>query len=361
MTPRARPATSVARRLTTAALLMPFAACADDAGTAPDDHDDGFAEIVLDAEAGWAFLDLGAPASEVTVADPRSSSAWDMAFLATSVMVNGGDAGPAGVEATCLCWNATLGDAAVMALTAASGAADFEAVTAADVPADPEAWVVDELVPAVDGWYSYDVQTHAVSADPAAVFKVRTAGGEGYAKLHVVAIAGAAQAHPGTVTLEFAVQAGAGAPFGETRTLQVDASGGPVAVDLETAATVTPGAPGWDLLVDGWSIRVNGGVSGNGGAGAVGVEDAFEAVADAGDMTAGHYRGDTYGGVFASGEAGRRWYRYDLQGNHQIWPTYNVYLVRRGDEVYKVQIVGYYHPDTGDARHITVRYALLGQ
>lgn len=359
MTLRFRSLVPVVRRVATLAILVPFAACADDGGTAPTDDQDTTGEITVDAETGWAYVTLGDPATEVTVGDARSSDAWDMAFFATSVMVNGGDAGPGGVEATCLCWNATLAGEAIVALTAASGLADFEAVTAADLPTDAESWTGDELVPAVTGWYSYDVQTHTVSADPAAVFKVRTAGGESFAKLHVVGIEGASQAHAGTVTLEFAVQPEAGAAFGATRTLEVDVSGGAVAVDLETGTTVAAGTEGWDLLVEGWSIRVNGGVSGSGGAGAVRVEDAFEAVTHAGDLTSGHYRGDTYGGVFASGDTGRRWYRYNLQGNHQIWPTYNVYLVRRGDDVYKVQITGYYHPDTGDARHITVRYARL--
>ena len=38
-----------------------------------------------------------------------------------------------------------------------------------------------------------------------------------------------------------------------------------------------------------------------------------------------------------------------------IWPTYNVYLLKRGEAVYKFQIVGYYGP-TGNPRHVTYRY-----
>jgi hypothetical protein len=68
-----------------------------------------------------------------------------------------------------------------------------------------------------------------------------------------------------------------------------------------------------------------------------------------------HYRGDAFGGVFDE----HRWYRYNLTGtDHQIWPTYDVYLIRRGTEVYKVQLVSYYDA-TGDSRHITFRYAPL--
>jgi hypothetical protein len=53
------------------------------------------------------------------------------------------------------------------------------------------------------------------------------------------------------------------------------------------------------------------------------------------------------------------WYRYNLTGqDHFIWPTYDVYLIRRGEAVYKLQITGYYSA-TGDPRFITFRYAQL--
>lgn len=55
----------------------------------------------------------------------------------------------------------------------------------------------------------------------------------------------------------------------------------------------------------------------------------------------------------------KRWYRYNLTGNdHQIWPTFDVYLVRRGSEVYKVQLIGYYNAE-GDPRFVTFRYVRL--
>lgn len=54
-----------------------------------------------------------------------------------------------------------------------------------------------------------------------------------------------------------------------------------------------------------------------------------------------------------------RWYRYNLTGtDHQIWPTFDVYLVRRGSEVYKVQLIGYYNAE-GDPRYVTFRYVKL--
>ena len=192
-----------------------------------------------------------------------------------------------------------------------------------------------------------------MTAVPANVWKVRTASGEAYAKFHVTGIAGATQQHAGGVTFEYAVQSSAGAAFGVPETATADVSSGAVYFDLETGSVVGA-TDDWDLLFEGWDIRVNGGVSGSGDAGAVLSGELFDDVTDASDVPARVYAGDAFGGVFEA----HPWYRYNLGGNHQIWPTYDVYLVRRGDSVYKVQLTSYYGP-TGDSRQITFRYARL--
>nr|MCU0616345.1 hypothetical protein [Gemmatimonadaceae bacterium] len=64
---------------------------------------------------------------------------------------------------------------------------------------------------------------------------------------------------------------------------------------------------------------------------------------------------DALGGPFGA----RPWYRYNVTGTDlQIWPTFNVYLVKRGAQVWKVQLVGYYDTQ-GQSRRITVRSARL--
>src|SRR5690606_27321732 len=114
----------------------------------------------------------------VAVADGATSTGWDLAFFATSVMLNGGDAGPGGVVGHCVCGNAGLTDADVGVLTAESELVAFEAVTLADVPAEAEAWEGDALVPVIEGWYAYDPVAHVVSAVPERVWKLRTADGQ---------------------------------------------------------------------------------------------------------------------------------------------------------------------------------------
>lgn len=78
---------------------------------------------------------------------------------------------------------------------------------------------------------------------------------------------------------------------------------------------------------------------------------AFESVSAASIPAAASFTAD--------GLSAHPWYRYNLTGNdHQIWPAFNVYLVKRGTSVYKVQFTNYYNA-AGESRHIAVRYARL--
>jgi hypothetical protein len=337
--------------LVTLATLM-AAACSDSDPAGPDA--DEVQTLSVDASNKWAFVGFdGDAASTRAVADPSSSAAWDIGFFATSVMLNGGAAGPAGMVGYCLCANVSATDAEVMAMTAESELADFEAVSAAAIPSSEDDWTSDALAPAIDGWYSYNPSTHVVSAARENVWKVRTGSGDAYAKFHVTGLANGTQQHAGEVTFEYALQPSSGAAFEATRTETVDLASGPIHFDLETGSVVAATGE-WDLLFDGYDIRVNGGVSGTGSAGASLSGASFNAITDASDLMASHYRGDAFGGVFDA----HPWYRYNLDGGHQIWPTYDVFLIRRGDAVYKVQLTSYYGA-TGDSRQITFRYARL--
>ena len=342
------------RRIAAAAgfLTLALAACDSDRITDPPAPTDD-RTITIDASSGWAFIALGDQARKVTVDDPATSTEWDMAFFATSVMLNGGDAGPGGVVAYCVCENADLTDQQVGELTAEDALAAFEAVTADHIPTDASAWETDALVPALQGWYTYDFQTHTVTPKPSRVWKLRLANGQSYAKLHVTGIEGATQASMGRVTIEYAVQPAKGAAMGEPQTATVEVPAGAHVYFSLTRGEVSD-ASDWDLLFEGWTIRLNGGVSGGGAAGAVVVDEPFDGITDASDMGT-LYQADRYGGAFAA----HPWYRYNITGtDHQIWPTYDVYLVKRGSTVYKVQLISYYD-QSGKSRQVTMRYARL--
>ena len=49
---------------------------------------------------------------------------------------------------------------------------------------------------------------------------------------------------------------------------------------------------------------------------------------------------------------------YNIRENSRMWPTYNVFLVRVDDQVYKVQITNYYDA-AGASGHPTVRFLRL--
>ena len=158
-------------------------------------------------------------------------------------------------------------------------------------------------------------------------------------------------ATPGRVTLEFATQPTTTGALGATRALVVDVPAtGDVRVDLAAGATTTS-ATDWDVQLEGWTMRVNGGVSGAGKAAAAALAEPFASVTNAYVGASNAYKADAYAGVFAQ----KPWYRYNLTGEHKVHPTFDVYLVRRGSAVYKLQLTNYYGP-AGETRRITVRY-----
>ncbi|MEP7346441.1 MAG: hypothetical protein ABI877_14315, partial [Gemmatimonadaceae bacterium] len=109
--------------------------------------------ITVDASQTFAYVALGESATPVTVADPSSSTAWDLGLFATGVTLNGGAAGPGGVSAYCICQNAQATTAALQGMTPDNQLAAFDAVTTAQLPASNQ-FVSDQLSPVIAGWYT---------------------------------------------------------------------------------------------------------------------------------------------------------------------------------------------------------------
>lgn len=326
--------------------LVAALACSSDDVTAPPVPEAG--AMTVDASTGWVFVSLAD--SAVVQATPSSSESedWDIAFNATGVMLNGGVAGPGGVTGACLCQNAGATDAQILAMTPESELDAFEGVVS--VPAGLT-FVSEQLVTAVTGWFTGTGATAA--ADPGAVFLVRLADSTSFAKVHVTQLQNPSSVSAGIVTLEYAVQADSTADFGSIQTVDVDLSGGAQQVDLN-AGTTGASVANWDLALDGFTIRLNGGVSGSGDAAAAVAGEPFGDVTTA--VTFGSaYRGDTFAGIFGA----ERWYRYDLAGDNRISPTFDVYVLQRGSVAYALQIVNYYDA-TDKPRHISFRFRRIG-
>lgn len=343
---------SRARTAALVAALLALAAC--DLGVTDPNSLPVAGEITVDASVATAYLALdGDTLKPVVETSPGSSTAWALGFLGTTITSNGGAAGPGGVEIACLCANAAATNAEVMAMTAASELAEFDSVSGG--AAATATFGADQLSPAIRGWYSGVGAAATLMAGRSWIVREGSPTAL-LGKLRLLSIANPTATAMGTVRIEFAVQPTAGAPFNASDTLELAVGTAPVYVDLTTGAVTT--AANWDLQLSGWTIRVNSGVSGSGTfRAALDVSTPFDDITHtyAGSVPSPAYGTDTFTGVFAT----QPWYRYNLTGtDHQVWPTFNVYLVRRTGALFKVQVIGYYGAG-GTPRQITLRYQRL--
>jgi len=328
--------------LSAAALVS---ACSGERATGPDPIDSSVREATISA-ASPAYVALADGPTALTLADPSMSAAWDIALSATTITTNVS----AGVQVACLCGNAAATNTEVAAMTAVNQLAAFTAVTAVNIPVDT-VFRPDVFSPALSGWYT-GTGSAAVAAPSQLLLLRRGTTTATFVKARVVAITPTAAGGPSGVTLEFAVQPSAGAPFGTTQT---------VALTNGDRFNFTAGALGtataWDLQLDGGSLRLNSGASGTGSTVGISFAIPFTTLdaATAGQVQSTTFRRDGFASQFGV----KPWYRYNVTGSDmQIWPTFNVYLVKRGTVVYKVQLTGYYNL-AGEPRHITVRSARL--
>lgn len=342
------------RMLAFAAVGLVAAACSDDETTAPSTPAVS-GSLTVDAASAPAYVSLGSPTQAVTVADPSASVAWDFSAFGTTITSNGGGAGPGGVSLYCLCNNAAATATQLQAMTPATELAAFNAVTSASIPA-ADAFAADVLAPSIAGWFDGTAGATA-TARASRHWIIRLASTpQRIGKVRITQITGATANAAGTVTVEVATQPAEGGAFGATRSFQVPVGAAPVRVNLSTGAVTT--GNDWDLAIGGWTIRVNGGVSGFGGVATVVSDDTPFAVMSAtiaATIPPQVYRADSYTGVFGT----KPWYRYNITGtDNQIWPTYEVYLLKRGTAVWKIQFTGYYDA-AGTARQISFRYEQL--
>ncbi len=325
------------------ALALVVSACEDETTAPEDDPIEG--ELTIDASdpIGFTYFTFADGGSVLTVADPGSSTEWDMAFRRFTVKLNGGVSGPGDVEGANLENNAALDSAAVLALTLSDADADFEAVTETDIAG--AAFIEDGLVEDATAWLTFGAT--GPQANPQEAWKVRLADGE-HAVLRAIGFT-----FGGAATFEVRHQP-SGGTLSAIDTVTADVSMGPVWIDLETGASVGP-TGAWDFSLDpGAEITLNA----TAGAGTFPIDAAedFSALTAADDAPEyGAFLSSTAGAFPSSfsGPEGVFWYNID--GSMRLFPTYNVFLVRVGSEVYKVQVTDYYN-STGDSGFPTVRF-----
>lgn len=309
----------------------------------------------------------------LTADEAAASTDWHLAFRRNDIQLNGGDSGPGQV-------GGALGvaqsdfyteDGSPNASVFLNATADSEKEHLLAPLSAPESWTSDAVVTEFgDGWYTYNRETHTVSANPDNGWLLRSAEGDSYARVRVNQFDYPASNGGAEFQIDFDVQPAGNSAFTTSASFSgtLASSGGEACFDFDTNASVgCDSASSWDIKVGvadrNLYLRSNSGVSGPGDAGVFGpigwdqLSDYTSATTgpDGGDLTS-HYRADTTGGIFSD----QSWYAYNLQGEHQLWPNYRVYLIdtdTTDDQapVYALQVVSYYN-DAGSSGHPKVRW-----
>lgn len=348
---------SPARIAALLAVVLSSQACESEVGPPEEVFEEG--EIVVDASSptSFAYLNLADGGSLVSPSDPGTSTDWHMALRRFTVRLNGGVAGPGSVSGFNTGNNADLSAEEVTALTAEDGEAAFAAVADTDIPA-ASSFAEDVLVPDEGPtWFRFDPQVGNIVANPGAAWKVRESSGRGHAVFRVVDLRMEGR-RPLGLTIEYR-RHDPGGTLGSADTAVISFARGPVYLGLtEGDQLQTDDGCGWDLSVSP-ELVIDVNASCQTGTFPVDPAADFTALGRADD--APDYAGflSAIAGAFpvTTGDAGGVFW-YNIQENSRMWPTYNVFLVRAGEEVYKVQIFDYYSA-TGQSGFPSVRFQRL--
>lgn len=342
------------RRAAIAVFALLFTACESEV-TAPEETlSEGRLTLDATSTTGFVYVKLGNGGQVVQPADPTASTEWDIAFRRYMVKLNGGIAGAGQVAAAAMGPNTNATAEQIAALTAANADAGFAGVTAADIAG--ASFREEGLVEDEGGtWFRFDPQAGTLVANPASVWKVRQADG-GYALFRVSSLQMSGEVAQG-MTVQFRRQS-AGGTLGGLSTVTVQLTAGPAFVNFSSGTVVTGSGCGWDMVLRP-SLEI--GFNGDCGAGTFPVEGGveFASISRADDAPQyGPFLAVVAGAIPSSISDASGIFWYNIQGNNRLWPTYNVFLVRSGDDVFKVQVTDYYSA-TGTSGHVALRFEQL--
>lgn len=352
--PHVRLARSLRAQALVTALALTAAACESEVVGPDDEFMKG--EIALDATnpAAFAYVTLADGGSAIAVADPLMSTDWHIGFRRFSAKLNGGVAGPGDVAAANLENNATASGSEVTAFTMADGDAAWDAVTAADI--DGVTFVEDGIIEDLSGpWFVFSPMAGTLAANSGAAWKTRDSAGD-FATFRVIDLVMAGNA-PESLVVEFRRQP-AGGTLGDAESVSVDLADGTGHIDLSTGTVVDPSGCNWDISFSPqFTVVFNDSCAA--GSFPLDAAEDFSVITAADDAPAyGGFLSVISGAIPSTVDDARGTLWYNIEGNNRLWPTFNVFLVRIGTSVYKVQLVDYYDA-TGASGHPRVRFEQL--
>jgi hypothetical protein len=245
-------------------------------------------------------------------------------------------------------------DAEVQAFTPANQLAAFDNLRAAQIPA-AEQFTTDRLT---ENPQAHLIFGGAPRANTALYWKVRLANGA-FGLFRVTAINYTPQFQVASLELESRLQTGS--TLGPVQAFTITPNGAVTSISLVTGAAVTPDGCNWDLQFNpsasALSIAVN--TACNVGTYPGPTSPTFAAATSASDAPQyGAYLSQLVGPIASSTTDPGAPFRYNLANTMRLHPTFNIYLVKTGTRVYKVQVIDYYN-QTGTAGFPTLRYARI--
>ncbi len=313
---------------------------------------------------------------DMTAAEAAASTAWHLAFSRTNIQLNGGASGPGNVVGAVGADQADFYDASgnpnASVFLNATANSELEHLLAA--MSEPSSWTGDALTSLFGSdWYVYDFTNGNITENAGNGFLLRSAEGDSYARVRTTDFDFPTRTGDGIKNFEFSlnVQAAGTVQFaGPTLTFtgSIPATGGLACFDFDTDTTVNcETSDVWDLQIgfQGRDIilRSNSGPSGDGNGGVFGPFEwsdlstytSATSDPDSNNISA-RYTADASSGIFTTSS----WYAYDLQGAHQLWPNYRVYLIDTDSTdaqapVYALQVTSYYGASGGSGQP-TIRW-----
>ena len=360
--------TSALKPLALAVSAVMLAACGDSSDrpdlTPPPVTGEDFRQQVINAISHTETTHFNLTTGEIV--DASAGGEWHIAFQRVNVKLNSGASGDGAVAGALGAAQAEFydGDEPVPSVFLnASADQQLDKLLQGFSQPGVRDWKQDTIVNEFGAsWYIYDYSSPIgqINPNPDNGWLVRSGTGDSYARVRVTELDFPTRTGNGIVafTLSFDVQTPGASQFTQTASFTGSLpAAGELCFDFDANEAVECVGTAWDIKLGysgrGAYLRTNSGPSGEGQGAAFGpfAWSDLQAYTSAttspeGASLSPRYTPDNTGGIFVD----QSWYAYGLQGGHQLWPNYRVYLIDTDANdaeapVYALQIIGYYGAD----------------